>query len=213
MNQTRKRGKAHRYEIHDNGGRPFFVDIQGKNVTVWKNMNKHTFVNKVYKEIKLPLKELFTIQAEKIFLGTKSKTGGYDGVPPSKAIGNSILLQTSGTKYIYIGSEIFEFQTIDKDAIQKYYSDIGNSDVPYPYAIGKTHVYIMLDKVAVDKTYFDMKKNIYEQYYFEQSVKMCLKGNPKTDLCKDKEAVKERIREFNAKKVSLKIKQIEKRDW
>jgi hypothetical protein len=32
------------YEIHDNGGRPFRVDIQGKDVAVWKNMNTFRFM-------------------------------------------------------------------------------------------------------------------------------------------------------------------------
>lgn len=152
------------YEIHDNGGRPFRVDIQGNDVAVWKNMNEFDFVDGKFKTIEHPPKQILEFHTNKVFIGKKSPKGGYDGLTPKEADGNSILLQT-GDKYVYIGSEIYQFSPIKNDIIEKYYSDIGNSDVAYPYAVGKTHVYIMLDKVAVEKSEFDMKGDIYQQYY------------------------------------------------
>ncbi len=214
MGKTRKAQKATRYQIHDNGGRPFFVDVAGSKVTVSKNMNTGSWDNKgIYKEIEAPPKKLFEITAKQIFIGKKSKAGGYDGLPPSKAVGNSILLKLSTGKYMFIGHEIFEFQTVDREDIQEYYSDIGNSDVPYPYAIGKGHVYIMLDKVSVDKSYFDLKQNIYDQYYKKEKLEMCLKGNPKTDLCKDRKAANEEIQAAANLRKPLKAKILIKRNW
>ena len=46
-----------------------------------------------------------------------------------------------------------------------FHSKIGNSGVDYPYAIGKTHVYLLLGKVALETSYFDLKEDIYDQYY------------------------------------------------
>lgn len=192
---TRK-NKLKKYQIHDNGSIPFNVEILGKLVTV--------FENKEYSQ-----KKLFTTKADTIFIGKKSPTGGYDGLSSSKAVGNSILLKT-GNKYVYIGSKIYEFTPIKGDEIIKYYSDIGNSDVPYPYAIGKTHIYLMLEKEAVEKSYFDMKKNIYEQYYYKHSIHMCLAGNPKSHICKDKDVYKAKLSEFAEKKQKMKTKILHK---
>lgn len=154
------------YEIHDNGGRPFFVTLDGKTVTVEQSMDTYKLENGHFVTIQKPRKQLFKKKVDEIFIGKKSPNGGYDGLKPKEAEGNSILL-FSGSKYTYIGSEIYEFTSVKGDTIEKYYSDIGHNDVPYPYAVGETHIYIMLDKVAIEKSLFDLKKDIYKQYYFD----------------------------------------------
>ena len=198
------------YAIHWNGGRPFAVTIDGGSVSVSKNMDTYKLVDGEYVNIQHPLKHVFTLEVDEIFVGKNSPTGGYDGIPPKQAEGNSILLKM-GSKYRFIGHEIYDFIPVKGDTIVKYYSDIGNNDVPYPYAIGKTHIYIMLDKVAVKKSYFSMSEPIYEQYYYKHSIHMCLKGNPKTDLCKDKTVYGPKLKEFKEALVKLKTKQIQKR--
>ena len=208
--QTRKI-KRKTYTIHDNGGRPFYVSIKGKTVCVEKNMDTFEYKDGKFKDIEKPPKHLFEKTVDEIFIGKKSPTGGYDGLKPSEAEGNSILLR-KGSTYTYIGSEIYEFSPIKGDTIEKYYSDIGNSDVPYPYAIGKTHIYILLDKVAVEKSFFDMKADIYQQYYSATTyLPMCLKGHTNKQICKDKQEAKERIHELEDKKVKLKPKLLQKR--
>jgi hypothetical protein len=145
--------------------------------------------------------------ANEVFVGKKSPGGGYDGLKPKDAEGNSILLRV-GEKYVYIGSEIYEFSPKPEDTIQKYYSDIGNSDVPYPYAVGNTHVYIMLDKVAVEKSFFNMKKDIYQQYYEATTY---LKGQMPQMTKEQKEEAKDRIAELNQKQSKLRTKVLQKR--
>ena len=196
-----------KYEIHDNGGVPFYAEVNGTSVTVWKNMDEYEIVNKKFVDIPKPPKALFTINAKKIYIGKKSPNA------PPTVQGNSILLFLKTNKYRYIGSEIYDFVPVKGDTIEKYYSNIGNSDVPYPYAVGKTHIYIMLDKVAVEKSYFDMKEDIYEQYYYDHRIHMCLKGNPKSDICSDPVVYKPRLAELKEKKVKLKTKQVEKRKF
>jgi hypothetical protein len=192
------------YETHDNGGRPFRVEIQGMKVSVWKSMN-------TYDTIEHPAKHLFDVTADEIFIGKKSPKGGYDGLKPKEAEGNSLLLR-KGSKYMFIGHEIYEFSAVKDDTIDFFYSDIGNSDVPYPFAIGKTHVYILLDKVAVELDFFDLKKPIYEQYYTaENYIPMCLKGYGSSHLCEDKKAARERVAELKEKTRKLKTKLLQKR--
>ena len=57
-------------------------------------------------------------------------------------LGNSILLNLSGNKYVFIGESVYEFETIDP--IEKFYSMIGRNDVPYPVAVGPENVYFLI---------------------------------------------------------------------
>jgi hypothetical protein len=190
MTQTHKQKKSKLYKIHDNGSTPYVVEITGKNVSVYKTIGDP--------------KHLFDVTADNIFIGKKSKTGGYSGVTPKNAVGNSILLKINESKYIYIGHQNYEFKPIKGDDIQKYYSDIGNNDVPYPYAIGNTHIYIMLYKVAIEKSYFDMKKNIYDQFYYKDRLEMCVKSKD----CKNKQEIKKQLADIASKTINLKTKKI-----
>ena len=49
--------------------------------------------------------------------------------------------------------------------ISSYFSPVGNSDVPYPYAVGEHYTYFMLDKEMVPTEYLDVKKDGYAQFY------------------------------------------------
>lgn len=194
------------YEIHDNGSRPFVVEIVGMQVKVYKNMNEWEFQDKKFVELEHPRKHLFDFTANEIFVGKKSPKGGYDGLKPKEAEGNSILLHV-GEKYVYIGSEIYEFSPRAGDTIEKYYSDIGNSDVPYPYAIGNSYVYILLDKVAVEKSFFDMKKDIYRQYYDAENV---LPQEMARLTKEQKEERKDRVAELETKSKKMRTKMLQK---
>lgn len=195
------------YEIHDNGSRPFVVEITGQQVTVYKNMNEWVLHDKKFVELQHPRKHLFDFTANEVFVGKKSPTGGYDGLKPKEAEGNSILLHV-GEKYVFIGHEIYEFSPKAGDTIQKFYSDIGNNDVPYPYAVGNTHVYIMLDKVAVEKSFFHMKKDIYQQYYKASNV---LPQDMARLTKEEKEETKNRIAELETKSKKIRTKMLQKR--
>lgn len=195
------------YEVHDNGGRPFRVDIQGNDVTVWKNMDEYELIGDKYTVIHNPHKEILNFKADRIFVGKKSPQGDYNEMRHKQAEGNSILLQT-GLKYIYIGLEIYEFTPVKDDTIEKYYSDIGNNDVPYPFAIGENYVYIMLDKVAIEKSFFDMKKDIYNQYY---EAKLYMKMRYKKLNKEEKKQAKERMDELEEKTKKLRVKVLQKR--
>ena len=202
------------YAIHDNGGRPFRVEINGKKVSVFMNMDTYEKVNGTFQEVSRPEKHLFDFEADDVMIGKKSPKGGYDGLKPKEAEGNSILLKV-GSKYIFIGESIYEFKPLKGDTLVKFYSDIGNSDVPYPYAIGENNVYILLeDHVAVEKSFFDMKKPIYEQYYEAASyLPLCLKGSQPSYECKDRVAAKARIAELKEKQHKFPVKVLQKRKW
>jgi hypothetical protein len=164
-NKTRKAGRGKKYSIHDNGGRPFEVIVAGSNITVMMNMDDFEIKNGQYTTIKNPPKQIFKVDAKEVFIGKKSPTGGYDGLKPSQAEGNSILLGLGGNKYRFIGWDIYDFTTLEGDKIIKYYSDIGNNDVPYPFAVGEKYIYFLTEKVAVPIELFNFKEDMYHQYY------------------------------------------------
>jgi hypothetical protein len=135
--------KGKRYFTHDNGGRPYMVIVDNKNVYIYRysddfphledlKANDYTFLVKEY----LGVKEIFIGKAVKGDDSRPSKMGS------SKTIGNSILLEISNGRYVFIGGLIYEFEP--KDKILEYYSMIGNSDVPYPVAIGEKNVYFVV---------------------------------------------------------------------
>jgi hypothetical protein len=180
VKKTSKMSKPKRYEIHDNGGIPFLVDDYGGHVVVFKqNYNLET-------DALEPPVELFKKNYKRIFIGDKpawQRPGNW--LPEFK--GNSILIETAPNKFVYIGSEIYEWKPEKGDQIIEYWSEMGNSDVPYPFAVGKTHVYFMIDKrECMPIEFFDLKKDMYNQLWLDTWLNDC-KHQPSargTDLCK-----------------------------
>lgn len=143
------------FNIHHNYLRPFVVEVKKDKIIVYRASTFKVILKAPYDDI---------------FIGKRSPRGGYNGLAEDEAIGNTILIR-AGRQYTYIGDEIYSFYTVDDEVITKYYSDIGNNDVPYPYAMSKKNIYIMLDRAAVPKSYFDPERNIYGQYYVGLSKK------------------------------------------
>ena len=141
-----------KYDVHDNGGRPFRVYINGNKVDIYKNTSKE-YNGYDYSTLTKSFK------ADKIFIGSA----------PKSQKGNSILLKI-GKKYIYIGTSVKEFKP--KAEIVKYVSPVGNSDVPYPYAIDiNGNYYLMIENVILDHI---EGNEPYDYYYNERPKKVKL---------------------------------------
>lgn len=110
--------------------------------------------------------------------------------------GNSIIIQTGIGKYIYVGPEIYSFETQNDDEIVKYYSPVGSLFIPYHiYAVGKKYTYFMEDRQSIPNELLDLKKDAYGQFYG-----YTIKDN----------ALKRKI---NSSKKKFKTKQIHKRTF
>ena len=137
-----KMTKGKKYLIHDNGGRPFLVNINGKDVSIFKlpkgfnedeNTSKsdYTELVKEYKGVK------------KVFIGKSVKPKddtAYYAAYGKEFDGNTILIEIKDKRYCLVAEKIVEFST--KDSIEKFESPVGNSDVPYPLAYGSQNVYV-----------------------------------------------------------------------
>jgi len=136
-----------KYLIFDNGGRPYKVVIKGKGLDIFTyddediNYDDYPILVKSYKN----LKNIF------IPKGIDDRGNAWSG-----GKGNTILAHISGNRYLFIGPWIYEFET--KDEILEYHSQVGNSGVPYPLAIGEKNVYFLIEKGEegyLSKEYFE----------------------------------------------------------
>ena len=144
------------YEIHNNGGRPFTVIIDGNKVNVHANKNINNTI--VFNSI-----PILSYKADEIFIGKSPKnamTINFGGYGP-QFDGNSILIMVKN-KYIYIGSTIYSFTSLAP--IKKYISPVGNNDVPYPYAIDtQNNNYLMVEKIILLN--YKGNQDPYDKYY------------------------------------------------
>jgi len=146
----------HKYVIEDNGSHPYHVYDYGSRADVYALQYDRDSDEEVV------VKKILSIPYKKLFPGDNTlRLPDY-----SSKKGNTVLIQQTNGKYIYIGDGIREFSGVDGDVIEKYYSPIGNNSVPYPYAVGKKYTYFLVDKTEyVENSSFDVKKDGYTQFY------------------------------------------------
>ena len=142
------------YLTHDNGGRAFRIVHTSDQFEAFA-----CHFNAVLDECLFNKRVVKATNYVRLFVGEDT-----DGSAFGK--GNSVLLQLSDHKYMFIGESIFTFES--KDAIHTFKSPIGNSDVPYPYAIGANTTYLMAEQVVVSNEHLLYAKpgsDPYDEYY------------------------------------------------
>lgn len=145
----------HTYKTHDNGGQPYRVEYNSTHFDIYALSNSEI------KEDTLVLNGKY----EQIWVGDNLLSDPHYS-PRGQGKGNSILIRNRSGKYIFIGHRITLFE-MSEDQIVTYYSPIGNSDVPYPYAVGQEYVYFMLDNKRVPVEHVDLERDGYTQFYRE----------------------------------------------
>lgn len=150
------------YLIHDNYFRPFKVVYDKKNVFIYKKKDKRDIGKKgMYNE-------LITVYPKVIkFFRGRDESCKIDPHPKCKPHhGNSILVEISPQRYVYIGDTVCEFDA--PEPIVAYFSNIGNNDVPYPVAVTENMLLFMLDRKYVARDKFPVKmplSDAYSAYY------------------------------------------------
>jgi hypothetical protein len=149
------------YIALDNGGITFRVRYNKNTLQIFKLAGKKDVdVKELIKGKplrKYAIKRAFVGKNDRVDVSEKYRAAGT---------GNSMLFLLTNGKYLYVGHEVYEFSTWE-DEIVSYHSPIGNSDVPYPYAIGKRRAYLMLDKVMAENTALvgAKERDPYAAYY------------------------------------------------
>lgn len=126
------------FHILDNGGLAFQVTVDTRAMTF--NVFKCTF-NDILDECIYEKQVIKPTKFLRIFVGEDNQPNNR----PNK--GNSLLIQLTATKYMSIGWIIYEFTPGEE--ILSYESPVGNSGVPYPYAIGASRTFLLIENVAI----------------------------------------------------------------
>lgn len=141
------------YKTHDNGARPFMVYITESTVHVYVVPKDEYAIPALLKEEQseygayrdwMYSKLVFECQLEQVWIGKD-----YDG--------NTILIKEKVNQlpegwthsYVLVGSSIARYRT--NDEIKSFVADVGNNDVPYPYARdikGATYLFIEAVKMT-----------------------------------------------------------------
>ena len=184
--------KCKKYFTHDNGGRPFLVYVSNKDIFIYKQDDKYeindddydykNYMNNswMYTRLVKEYKNVIKIHIGKSLLNPSTKFSGGHG---KKFDGNTTLVEISKDRYVIISSTIVEFPL--KDRVIKYYSSVGNNDVPYPIILGEKNVYFMLDYKYVGRNYFPDKmtdtdwSDAYSNYYGSGNKNQLLRDNTK----------------------------------
>lgn len=183
------------YYIWDNGGLPFMVKVGKDEIEVWKiNFERsHEDQENNPGEVRIydKMVKAFT-DFEKVFIGKSTDPNYKDDFE-----GNSILIKINAHKYIFIGWKILSFTT--KDEIHTYVSDMGNSGVPYPYAIGTENTYFLIEDVYIPN---DLMDDVFS------NDKKSMFGDPYQFLYHDK-----KLRKYYEEKFPIKKKILVERVW
>ena len=159
MARKTRKSKMKRYEIHDNGGQPFIVDVGANKLSIYEH--KYDPVANSYDEPKHFKDYTF----RKVWIGDDTLGFGKKMGWRSAWKGNSILAELTSGKMLFIGIEIYEFSMLPGDEPVLYSSYVGNNDVPYPWLVGKTHTYLMIESKVIPNEYLDIDGDAYVQFY------------------------------------------------
>ncbi len=158
--KKKNKEKYDRYITHNNGCRPFiiFKNKKTNKVSIYRHMYLLNLDDRIYKKI-YNKKILYDIKVQSYTV--KRLLVGEDERFP----GNSVLLDLGNSRYVFIGHCIYEFSIEADDEIINYFSEVGNSDVPYPVAISRKNAYFMLYKEYLPKDDFPENISWYHQAY------------------------------------------------
>ena len=91
-----------------------------------------------------------------------------------KETNENFLFKIEDKKYTYVGEKTFTFETVDD--IEEYFSESGNKDMKYPFALSKEKIYYMLyQKYITIKELESSKMEDEYQYLYKKDSE--LKGD------------------------------------
>lgn len=168
-------GRIKKFKTHDNGRHPFYVIITDEIIIIFKYIHTEKDTDEIW--------SCHTIihKYKKVFIG-KNMQKYTSCLNFGSFTGNSILIELKNLHYMYIGNSLITFKTTEP--IVKYYSTMGNNDVPYPFALSENFVYIMLDMFKSERVRGD--PNPYPSFFghIENPLYKTFKHFPKKTLVK-----------------------------
>ena len=144
-----------RYLTINNGARTWIVEDHpgSKRVIIYKNNEADKTEEKV---LEIPYKKLWLSHSDGVRFGGEGPW--YRG--------NTVLIEKTDGGFVHVYDHLNEFKLKPGDQPVKFVSVIGNSDSPYPYLIGKEHVYSLWNGKSIfvyPVSSFDTTKYIVDQ--------------------------------------------------
>ena len=75
----------------------------------------------------------------------------------------NFLFKVEDKKYFFVGENVYKFETIDD--IGEYFSETGNNDVKYPFALSKENIYYMAHQKFITIEEFENSK-MFDEYQY-----------------------------------------------
>ena len=75
----------------------------------------------------------------------------------------NFLFKIEDKKYIYVGDNVFSFETVDD--IEEYFSETNNNDVKYPFGLSDENIYYMLYQKYITIEEFD-NSEVRDEYEY-----------------------------------------------
>lgn len=153
------------YCTHDNGDRPFEVSLLKKGKAAIK-------VRRIPVD-NAPYEVIADLLFQKMWMGTTSYMS-----EEKFAQGNSFLFRLNESKYVFVGTEMFEFTLPRGEKVNSFVGDVGNSDVVYPYAITNKRILFLIKYIGTGIAAVSKRRlsnigfdDMYEQLYNDDQVK------------------------------------------
>lgn len=160
---------VHSFYTLFNGGKPFHVGVyrnkdKTKTVKISFLSNRKEIIKK-YKKWKKENPKLSYDEYEKKAKYIYKICKKYNDVKnvrlgKSEKYIHDVLISTSKHNHIHVGKKIIQFKT--KNPVKKYVSNMGNSQVPYPYVWDGNYYYLIIENVIIESKNL---KNPYVHYY------------------------------------------------
>ena len=164
------RAKFRRYYTLDNGGHPFEVVVApDRTVTIYPQKPEGQVDDEKPMHLWYDRRHpVFKQRVAQVFVGHSpldAMTSFSAGHGPSQD-GNSILLRLKADAhtYLYVGERVYTFEAGGE--ITRYVSPVGNSSVPYPYAVDdrRNRFYLMCERVVCSQLP-PTTSDPYDDYY------------------------------------------------
>ena len=149
--------KAHtkgQWVVNGSNTHPFKVEIRANHVTIYTRPP----INFDYPDPKDYTTVFKKLTAEGVYPGSAPcDPNMYLSPDGCDDVGNTVLIHIAGNKYMYVGSEIYEF-TID-DEFEAYYSVMTINGSSCPALLGSKHVYLLGPKQYGPRDIFKASMN------------------------------------------------------
>jgi len=165
------------YDIHDNGGRSFRVKVENdRNLTLYRSREPND--DSEYGAYLFENSPCLVATSDQVFIGKSPRTPAtlFSGGHGPRFDGNTILFRAPGgdapaenLNYVHVGRDITKFTALSR--IVRFVSPVGNSDVPYPYAVDvDDNTYLIIEGVILAPSDRCPEEDPYDYYYREHRI-------------------------------------------